>query len=65
MTEWIRVKDRLPPESEWEEFLVVDFGELYVARYFDRYWSVKCHCYEGTTLLNVTHWMLLPEKPSD
>ena len=61
----ISIKDRLPPESECGEFLVVDYGELYVARYFDRHWTVKCHCNEGTTLLDITHWMPLPSFPKE
>lgn len=67
MSEWINVKDKLPPFNT--DVLTIDFNskwpDICVAVRNDQsmieepdYWS----CYYGQRE-NVTHWMPLPEPP--
>lgn len=56
MSDWINVEDRHPEDGEY--ILVVrDVGERLITDTYnwDRWWKMN----------NVTHWMPLPEPPTD
>lgn len=57
MPEWISVEERLPKEGE--QIFVVYSGEHCK--------DVHLSCYENgwSSLIDVTHWMPLPEAPKD
>ena len=58
MTEWISVKDRLPPDS-CEEVLTYNKSDGKVRiKWFSDWRNIKY--YEW-----ITHWMPLPEPPKD
>ena len=65
--EWISVEDRLPDESEYRDTETSDLIPLLVcvggteypfrAMYDGKHWG------DGWSVINVTHWMPLPEPP--
>lgn len=68
MTEWISVKDRLP--EVFDEVLVYYNGFIAVAwRETEKIkngivgWHWNLQKYYPESLVNVTHWMPLPEPP--
>lgn len=73
MSEWISVKDKMP--KEMNDILLLAFldgnkREIFIGHQNNGIWY-KCDFYESTELVNdpsiliVTHWMPLPEKPTE
>jgi hypothetical protein len=65
---WHSIKEKLPEEGH--EVLVFSPCEgIYLChiRYYGKNFSffTKCDCHEGTSILDVTHWMLLPKIPGE
>lgn len=56
MTNWIRVKDRLPEERQWV-LVFMNYGDIEFSRFEDKEWKYS----PGTP----THWMPLPELPEE
>ena len=66
--EWISVKDRLPEIKRYgTSDIVLAFdkkhGKCFALRYKTRE-GIKWFC-SGTELVDITHWMPLPESPED
>jgi hypothetical protein len=60
--QWISVKDRLPNSTPMVLAMCIDGYELaYYGNYGKGQWTNTL----GTEYLNVTHWMLLPEPPTE
>lgn len=57
MSEWISVKDRLPPENI-TVLAAYDNGKVDRDFMADKRWVFTCH---GT----VTHWMPIPKHPKE
>lgn len=64
MSKWISVSDRLPPY--YEHVLCMSEGEICLTWYAsdgdNEIWTVA---YEEETLIDVTHWMPLPNPPTE
>ncbi len=63
--EWIKIEDRKP--NIHDRILVFDGKTIYTV-IFHKYgylevYSCVCDCFEGSNIINPTHWMPLPEKP--
>lgn len=63
--EWISVGDSLPPidPETWHSIPVLVFSHRYISKYYVATWSEadsEWFC-EGFPIVNVTHWMFLPE----
>jgi len=73
MSEWISVKDRLPPEQEdgllfcsiydelfigWVELGYTDAGQFHLT-------YAEGHCYLDRADKIITHWMPLPKPPEE
>lgn len=56
---WISVKDRLPNNSQPEEYIVVNSGKVQLDIYLDGMW-ITPHMVK-----QITHWMPLPELPKE
>jgi len=61
--EWIKVSEKLP--EKFESVLVYDGKKIFLAYIHINSWICVCECYEGSSVIDVTHWMPLPEKPKD
>ncbi len=64
-TEWIRVEDRLPEDETWVLVFNPEHGPTKNIAYYSSEikglgWSVE---YNGNPA-DITHWMILPAKPS-
>lgn len=68
MSEWISVKDRLPdvPKDDYMSDYVLAYDKnagIWVAFFCSSgYW---CEARECVSFENVTHWMPLPEPPTE
>lgn len=76
---WINVKDRLPQvytskKKPFTRVLATDGKKIWDARYrflieaedIHGFFHTFCpFCLDGETLHKITHWMPLPEAPSD
>ena len=62
--EWISINTRLPDHGI-NVLVIDDNGFMITGNYFKDsnrpYWSLNHHCSEYAS--DITHWMLLPEKP--
>lgn len=54
---WISNEDRLPESTQPDEYLVVNWGKVETAIFFDGLWFTQRR---GQS---ITHWMPLPEPP--
>ena len=61
--EWIRVTDVLPDNER--EVLVSINGTRYVASYLETGWTTISEDLHAVYLEDVTHWIELPEPPSE
>jgi hypothetical protein len=70
MSEWIRVKDRLPPESPFHSIFIVTMYSHYKSKrlveplhYIVGEWFTMVHEEPLDLEYEVTHWMPLPSLP--
>ena len=62
MSEWISVKDRMPPRGDC--LVITEDCEIYLCDYFpsvNQYWYLD----EMIMAETITHWMPLPEPPKE
>jgi hypothetical protein len=60
---WISVKDRLP--EDWQEVIVYSPDEdVQSGVFYSKISGFQNDCNGRTILVNITHWMPLPELPS-
>ena len=64
MSEWIRVKDRLPEPQAKVIAFSPKFKEYAIGQVCHFCLDVVCE-YEDCVLCGVTHWMPLPEPPKE
>lgn len=69
MSEWISVKEKLPPKGA-TVLACDDCGDIYTTRFSQGdSWMCECNCFVDSDVrsevMDVTHWMPLPEKPKD
>lgn len=58
--EWIKCSERMP--EQFKAILVFnEYGEIWSGAY-DRYWDFYC---DNVLVECVTHWMALPEPPTE
>lgn len=64
MSEWISVEDRLPDDVSVQGMVVciIDNKHIAFGEYADNYGKFACYGYGITD--DVTHWMPLPEPPT-
>ena len=69
---WIKCTDRMPQKGEGLVVIFPDRDEVNVAVYAGKRWSCIDGCAgygdnecTGDCLLNPTHWMPLPEPPTE
>lgn len=60
---WIRVEDKVPQNDQ--PVLAYDEGECIVVAYYTYtgWWSHPCQDGNDNSLIDVTHWMPLPNHP--
>ena len=65
MNKWINVKERLPENGDYNDYLITDGKNCYVCcyLYIHNVWMSSM----GRSLndINITHWMPLPELPKE
>ncbi len=59
MSEWVDVKDRLPKDSEY----VLTYSKIYRLPVRVGFYSEESKMWYPSSLMYVTHWQKLPEKP--
>lgn len=73
MNKWISVKDKLPEEDDYNDYLITDGKHCYVGHYrydVDAWDNSKLGWIQGVSSdtgetygINITHWMPLPKLP--
>ena len=63
---WIKCSDRLPePETFQDEYIICTFDGLVMASWFERDEKIFKDAHNGCIIMDITHWMPLPEPPED
>jgi len=66
MSDWISVKDELPPERIEVLFYIKELNQIELGKYHEvtEKWIIpNCNSYYQNGINWVTHWMQLPETP--
>jgi len=64
MSEWISVKDRLPPDDEHVLIFIPCYPGISLGSFHSDYgWNDRCDSIQMPHDNKVTHWMPLPETP--